>query len=58
MQIIKYANFDVIVIFLIYGKFGANQKPDCRFINGNLLCYNNETRTNKPLTQLSYYCFE
>ena len=39
------ANCDVIVIFLIYGQFGANRKPDSGhivyktyiFINNNLL---------------------
>ena len=58
-------NFDVIVIFLFYGQFGAIQKPDagrivCKtdiFIN--LLCYKNtENETNKSLTQLSPYCFQ
>ena len=42
-------NCDVIVIFLIYGQFGATQKPDsgslvCKtyiFINSNLLSYKN-----------------
>ena len=42
-------NFDVIVIFLIYGKFGAIRKPDsgyivCKiyvFINSNLSSYKN-----------------
>ena len=44
------ANFDVIVIFLIYGQFGAiRRKPDsgraaCKtyiFISGNFLSYKN-----------------
>ena len=43
------ANYDVIVIFLIYGQFGAIRKPDsactvCKayiFINSNLLSYKN-----------------
>ena len=43
------ANCDVIVIFLIYGQFGATRKPDsgriaCKkyiFIKSNLLSYNN-----------------
>ena len=43
------ANCDVIVIFLIYGQFGAIQTPDsgrivCKtyiFINSNLLSYKN-----------------
>ena len=42
-------NCDVIVIFPIYGQFGAIRKPDsgcifCKtyiFINSNLLSYNN-----------------
>ena len=42
-------NCDVIVIFLIYGQFGATQKPNsgrlvCKtyiFINSNLLSYKN-----------------
>ena len=42
-------NCDVIVIFTIYGQFGAIQKPDsghrvCKtyvFINSNLLSYKN-----------------
>ena len=41
---------DIIVIFLIYGQFGAIQKPDCRdtvckaniSINSNLLSYKNK----------------
>ena len=43
--------FDVIVIFPIYGQFGAIRMPDSRgiacktyiFINSNLLCYKNFT---------------
>ena len=43
------ANCDAIVIFLIYGQFGAIRKPDsgrmvCKtyiFINSNLLSYKN-----------------
>ena len=43
------ANCDVIVIFMIYGKFWATRNPDSRhivcktyiFINGNLLFYKN-----------------
>ena len=43
------ANCDVIIFFPIYGKFGANRKPDsgrivCKtyiFINMNLLSYKN-----------------
>ena len=60
-------NFDVIVIFLIYGQFGAIRKPEsgrivCKtymFINSNLFYFiKTENRTKKSLTQLShYYCF-
>ena len=58
--------YDVIVIFLIYGQFGAIRKPDSGrivyktyiFININLLSYNieismltkTENRTNTALT--------
>ena len=43
------ANCDVIVIFPIYGQFGANRKPDSRrmfcktyiFTNSNVLSYEN-----------------
>ena len=60
------ANFDAIVIFPIYGQFGAIRKPDSKrivcktyiFINSDLLCYKNWKRTRKSLTQLSQYCFE
>ena len=42
-------NYDVIVIFLIYGQFGASRKPDSEgivykiyiFIDSNRLCYKN-----------------
>ena len=42
-------SFDVTVIFLIYGQFGATRKPDSRgvvcktyfFINSNLFSYKN-----------------
>ena len=63
---ITAANCDVIVIFLIYGQFGAIRKPDSGrivyktyiFININLLSYNieismltkTENRTNTALT--------
>ena len=60
------ANCDVIVIFLIYGQFGAIGKPDSRcivcktyiFINSNFLSYKNWKQNKKYLTQLSGYCFE
>ena len=57
-------NYDVIVIFPIYGQFGAMRKPDsgrivCKtyaFINGNLLSYKNWQQNlkifNKALTLL------
>ena len=37
-------NFEIIVIFLIYGQLGAIRKPDsgrivCIFINSNILSY-------------------
>ena len=59
-------NFDVIVIFPIYGQFGAIWKPDsgwivCKtyvLINSNLLSYKTENRTKKSLAQLSHYCFK
>ena len=46
---IMLANCDVIVVFLIYGQFGAIQRLDSRrivcktyiFINSNLLTYKN-----------------
>ena len=52
---------DVIIIFLIYGQFGAIRKPDsgcivCKtyiFINSNILSY-----LTISLTQLSHYHFE
>ena len=42
-------NYDIIVIFPIYGQFGAIQKPDVRhtvcktyiFINSKILSYKN-----------------
>ena len=60
------ASCDVIVIFLIYGKFGAIGKS----ISGCIVCKTyifikkafyltkTENRTKKSLTQLSHYCFE
>ena len=46
---VMFKNYDVIVIFIIHGQFGAIQKPDsgrivCKtyfFINSNLLSYTN-----------------
>ena len=51
------ANCDVIFIFLIYGQFGAIQKPDSGrlvykiyiFINSNLLSYKKTKRELKNL---------
>ena len=60
-------NCDVIVIFRIFGKFGAVQRRDsghraCKsyvFSNRNLFCLTKtENRTKKSLTQLLHYCFE
>ena len=57
---------DVIVIFTVYGQFGAIQKPD----SGRIICKaffsliatfyltKTENRTEKSLTQHSHYCFE
>ena len=44
------ANCDIIVIFLIYGQFGAIRKQD----SGHVFC----KTTKKYLTQLSHYCLE
>ena len=57
---------DVIVIFLIYGQFGAIRKPDSGYIVCKLIpslirtfyLIKTENRTVKFLTQLSQYCFE
>ena len=53
------ANCDVIVIFLIYGQFGAIQKPDSRRIvckTSPSLTVNWKQKTElKHLTQLSHY---
>ena len=54
-------NCDDIVMFSIYGQFGAIRKPDSRrivcktyvFITSNLLSYKTEIRTKKSVTQLS-----
>ena len=53
-------NCDVIVIFPIYGQFGAIWKPDSRYIvcktyiliKSNLLLIKSENKTKKSLTQL------
>ena len=59
-------NCDAIVIFSIYGQFGATQKPGsghkaCKtytFVNSNLYLTKTENRSSKFLTQLSHYCLE
>ena len=56
---------DVIVIFLIYGKFGAIQKPNstcmvCKtYISLTVTFYLTKTENSpeKSLIQVSYYCF-
>ena len=53
-------NYDVIIIFPIYGQFAANRKPDsgcmfCNsyiFINSNLLSYKNGNKNKIFLTEL------
>ena len=59
-------NFDVIVIFSVYGQFGAIWKPNsgrivCKiyiFNNSNLLSYKNQNRTKNSEIQYLQYCFE
>ena len=59
-------NYDVIVIFLIYGLFGAIRNPDAAgmvydfyiFLITAFYFTKSENRTNKSPTQLSHYCFE
>ena len=48
------ANCDAIVLFPIYGQFTAFRKPD----SGTFYLTKTENKSNKSLTQLSYYCFE
>ena len=60
------ANCDVIIVFPIYGQFGAIRKPDSGRMSVKLTfslivtfyLTKTENRTKKPLTQLSRYCFE
>ena len=60
------ANCDVIIVFPIYGQFGAIRKPDSGCMSVKLTfslivtfyLTKTENRTKKPLTQLSRYCFE
>ena len=56
-------NCDAIVIFPIYGQFGASREPD----SGRILIFSlivnfyltkTTNRTKKSLTQLAQYCFE
>ena len=58
-------NYDVIVIFRIYGQFGAIRKPDCGrivftyiFINSNVYLTKTENKIKISLSQLSHYCLE
>ena len=65
-EYVMSANCDVIAIFPIYCKFKVIWKPD----SGCMVCktyvvFNNkfyltktESRTEKSLTELLYYCFE
>ena len=60
------ANCNIILIFPIYGQFGAIRKPD----SGSMVCKTyisliaifyltkTENKTKKYLTQISCYCFE
>ena len=60
------ANCDVIVIFPIYGQFGAIWKPDSdawsvKFTFSLIAIFyltENVNSTKVSLTQLTYYCFE
>ena len=57
---IMSANFEVIVIFPIYGRIGAIRRTDsgvCKtyiFIESNLYLTKTESKTKKSLTQLSH----
>ena len=56
------ANFDVIVFFLIYGKFTAIREPDSIKIPFSIILTfyltKPKNRTKKSLIQLLYCCFE
>ena len=60
------ANWDIIVIFLIYGQFGATGSwiLDAQSVNFTFSLIvtfyltKTENRTEKSLTQLSHYFFE
>ena len=59
-------NYDVIVIFRIFGQFGAiggripeTESAKVMFSVIGTSCFTKtENRTKKSLTQLSHYCFE
>ena len=56
-------NYDVIVIFRIFGQFGGSPEAhsghkSSLFSNSNLFFTKTENRTKKSLTQLSHFCFE
>ena len=62
-------NCDVIVIFRIFGKFGAVRRPDsehrvwksCLQSQSVIVTFcltKSENRTKKSLKQLSHHCFE
>ena len=61
-------NCDVIVIFRIFGQFGAVWRPDSRHraesaevmfsVTVTFCLTKTENRTKKSLTQFSHYCFE
>ena len=48
-------NYDVILIFPIYGQFGVIWKPDSGFC---LTKGGEKNKTKYSLTQLSFYCLE
>ena len=62
----KKIDIDVIVIFRIFGQFGAVRRPDSGtesakvmlLVIGTFCLTKTENRTKKSLTQLSRYCFE
>ena len=59
-------NCNVIVIFWIFGQFGAVQRPDSGRKSAKVMFSviatfyfaKKERRTKKSLTQLEHYCFE
>ena len=53
------ANYDFILIFPIYGQFGAIQKPVAGIsLITTLHLTKTRNRIKKSLKKLSYYCFE